>query len=280
MTAYRHSTGDSASEPLAERLLFNAHGAAVHDLRGSRGRYRISAPHDDAHVLFVFARQGEAFVSSSEHPRPLRADRRHGLLLVSRDPVTILIDAPTHAQVAWVAGSALRRRGHPVSQHLTVVPPGSVLVSALLRLVDIDPSTLAVTDVARETLAGIGIDLIAGTLNEVARAEAGPVGPRDRRAAAMALVYTHRRDPAFTVSMLSRELALSPRQLNRVFAAFGTTAADELRRARLELFRELSASPLHRDRPLRTLAAMSGFPSAAALRRALRAGDPASHARD
>ncbi|WP_353113996.1 hypothetical protein [Microbacterium sp.] len=253
---------------LSSRYLFRAHGLSVHDISGARARYEL-VPEDDAQVVFVFSRRGEAFVTATEHPVDLLANRRHGVLLSSRDTVTVVLDEPAHAQAVSVASSALRRRGVQVRERLAAVAPDSLLVAAILSLVDIDPRGVAVSDRARETLARIGTDLIVGAMDEASAPTPRGLPPHDRFTAARAVILARRQDPSFNVDVLCRELALSRRQLNRVFEAEGTTAVAELRRARLDLLESFRADPRNAGRRLSALAGLSGFRSGAALRRAL-----------
>lgn len=262
---------------LSSRYLFRANGLAVHDVVGTRAHYDV-VPQDDAQVVFAFARRGEAFVTAIEHPADLLADRRHGVLLSTRDVVTVAFDEPAHIQIVSVTSSALRRRGVQVRDRLAAVPPHSLLAAAILRLVDIDPQTVAASDHARDTLARVGTDLIVGALDETSPPRDGSLAPPDRFTAAMAVILARRQDPDFDVGVLCRELALSRRQLNRVFQAEGTTAVGELRRSRLELLETFHADPRNAGRPPSALAEVSGFRGAAAFRRALLAerGTPPS----
>lgn len=92
--------------------------------------------------------------------------------------------------------------------------------------------------------------------------------PLDR---ARTLMLLRRADPAFGVDELATELHLSTRQLQRLFAAAGTSPADELRRLRVESAQELLANPEFAPLTLKQIAEHAGFTTLAALRRAFAA---------
>jgi len=85
---------------------------------------------------------------------------------------------------------------------------------------------------------------------------------------ARSLILVRRVDPEFGVVALARELYMSIRQLQRLFAAVESTPADELRRSRVELARDLMSSSRHARLGVREIAMHSGFRDGAALRRA------------
>ncbi|KQQ08043.1 helix-turn-helix domain-containing protein [Rathayibacter sp. Leaf296] len=83
---------------------------------------------------------------------------------------------------------------------------------------------------------------------------------------AMARIDRDASRPELTVEVLARELAVSRRYLTRVFTAHGTTARDEIRRARLRLAREYFERG---DAGAAHVARRSGFGSPRRLRDAL-----------
>ncbi len=92
--------------------------------------------------------------------------------------------------------------------------------------------------------------------------------PLDR---ARTLMLLRRADPSFGVDELATELHLSTRQLQRLFAAAGTSPADELRRLRVESAQELLANPEFAPLTLKQIAQHAGFTTLPALRRAFAA---------
>ncbi|KJL32272.1 AraC family transcriptional regulator [Microbacterium azadirachtae] len=85
---------------------------------------------------------------------------------------------------------------------------------------------------------------------------------------ARSLILMRRADPEFGVAALARELYMSIRQLQRLFAAAESTPADDLRRSRVELARDLMSRSGHARLGVGEIATHAGFRDAAALRRA------------
>lgn len=88
---------------------------------------------------------------------------------------------------------------------------------------------------------------------------------------ARTLMLIRRGDSTFGVEDLARELHLSTRQLQRMFAAAGSSPADELRRLRAELAQQLLDDATYAPLTVEEIAGHSGFGTAAALRRAFSA---------
>ena len=80
----------------------------------------------------------------------------------------------------------------------------------------------------------------------------------------------HLGDPGLDLAWLARRHDLSPRQVQRLFAAQGTSFSDELRRMRVEQARRLLEDPRQMGRPVLAIALDCGFPEASALNRAFR----------
>ncbi len=86
------------------------------------------------------------------------------------------------------------------------------------------------------------------------------------RARSLMLVRRGERD--FGVAALARDMHLSVRQLQRMFAAEGSSPADELRRVRVELARELMSDADYAPLGIAEIAEHAGFADAAGMRRA------------
>ncbi|WP_054680249.1 helix-turn-helix domain-containing protein [Microbacterium sp. No. 7] len=132
-----------------------------------------------------------------------------------------------------------------------------------------DPPTMYTDYLVEKLLA----EMVFGTVLEAGRGE--PVAARGsavREARplerARTLMVLRRADAAFGVKELAAELHLSTRQLQREFAAVGSTPADELRKLRAELAQQLLGDETYDALTVDEIAAHSGFGTAAALRRA------------
>lgn len=86
---------------------------------------------------------------------------------------------------------------------------------------------------------------------------------------ANALILARREDPDFTSATMAAELHVSQRQLQRAFAAVGTTSAAELRRQRVQLAVGMLQDARYLPLTVEQVAQHSGFRSALQLRRAL-----------
>lgn len=85
---------------------------------------------------------------------------------------------------------------------------------------------------------------------------------------ARSLMLVRRADQEFGVAALARDMHMSTRQLQRLFAAEGSAPAEELRRIRVELARELMSDADYAPLGIAEIAEHSGFADAAGLRRA------------
>ena len=87
------------------------------------------------------------------------------------------------------------------------------------------------------------------------------------------IIQDEAHSPALTVARLAEHVRISRAHLHRVFAADRSTPLSEIRAARLELARlYLSEDEKATDADLLDVAQRSGFPTVAAMRRALRRG--------
>ena len=135
------------------------------------------------------------------------------------------------------------------------------------------PAERSHTDAVMERLIG---EMLFGVLADAVAH--GPVRARPPKAIdrARARILARHVDPDFDVAALAREMHLSHRQVQRLFAAEGSTAVEELRDLRSDVARELLAENAGGTIPVGEIARRSGFRDRAALRRALAAaGVPA-----
>lgn len=88
---------------------------------------------------------------------------------------------------------------------------------------------------------------------------------------AMAVVKTEFADPAISTQSVAAHARVSPRQLERVFRAHGTTIMGEVRRARLAHASGLLGDERFAQHPIGRIARASGFSNGSSLARALKA---------
>ena len=174
----------------------------------------------------------------------------------------------------WVPWSALSEIEQVLPSRGEVIAPsplGRGLEAFLSSLLTQDAESTAVTDRLVERLLA---EMVFGVL-----VEAAPHVLHDGEAArlerARSLMLTRRAERDFGVVALARDMHMSVRQLQRLFAAEGSAPAEELRRIRVELARELMSDADCAPLGIAEIAAHSGFPDAAGLRRAFaRSGLP------
>ncbi|MFB7843217.1 helix-turn-helix domain-containing protein [Microbacterium sp. NPDC056052] len=111
------------------------------------------------------------------------------------------------------------------------------------------------------------VEMVFSVLVEAApRPVEGRKGSDIDRARSLMLVRRAERD--FGVAALARDMHLSVRQLQRMFAAENSTPAEELRRTRVELARELMRDADYAPLGISEIAEHAGFSDAAGMRRA------------
>jgi len=229
-----------------------------------------SAAGDDA------AYAGIVFSQGAMRLGPLEGERER----VPDDGATFLHPARSHVLVAeassavacvWVPWSTLAEIEEGMCPPPSVVP--STMLSAGLRsflatlLIHPAPPTRYTDYLVERTL----VEMTFGTLVEAAGkgvdASREP-RPIDR---ARSLVLVRREDPGFNVAELAAEMHMSTRHLQRLFAEEGSSPAEELRRSRVELAKELLNDPTYSPLSVEEIAVHAGFGTAAALRRAFSA---------
>ena len=119
------------------------------------------------------------------------------------------------------------------------------------------------------TLFTLALDALRARTADAAAPAPARAGALHRRAAA--LIDRRLDDPDFGPAALARELGVSCRRLQEVFAARATTPSAALREARLEHARARLADPDARCEPIAGVAARAGFDDPAGFSRRFRA---------
>lgn len=189
------------------------------------------------------------------------------------DTRVIAIGAGT-VMCLWVPWSALSEIEPVLPGSGEVIAPsplGLGLQAFLSSLLTQHTEPTVVTDRLVERLLA---EMVFGVL-----VESAPHVLHDGEAAridrARSIMRARRAERDFGVVALARDMHMSVRQLQRLFAAEGSAPAEELRRIRVELARELMNDADCAPLGIAEIAAHSGFPDAAGLRRAFaRSGLP------
>jgi AraC-like DNA-binding protein len=182
--------------------------------------------------------------------------------------VTLTADATGTMMCAWVPWSALAEIESGVrtpGEVIALSTLGRGLQAFLTSLLTQQSDPTVYTDYLVERLIA---EMVFSVLVEAAPrviVEGRKASGIDR---ARSLMLVRRGDRDFDVAALARDMHLSVRQLQRMFAAEGSSPADELRRVRVELARELMSDADYAPLGIAEIAEHAGFADAAGMRRA------------
>lgn len=114
------------------------------------------------------------------------------------------------------------------------------------------------------------LDLLALTVHGADTQTSDTVTRQTHRLRAMHVVESRFRDPQFNITALASELSLSPRYLQKIFAASGETVSDIIRNRRIAEARRLLAKRLSTGASVASVASAVGFYDAAYFARVFR----------
>jgi len=181
--------------------------------------------------------------------------------------VTLTSEGDSSVTLCWVPRDLLAAHLDHPGRVVTRVEEGPIARSCRAFVAALCSRSDSLTDaesaICEQLTAGMGVAL---AVEATPSAGARPVGLLEH---ARQLIAVRRADPQLGVAELARELAVSPRQLQRAFADVGSRPSAELRKARVEL-----ASSIRREYPRisrEQLALRSGFATVPQLRRAFAA---------
>lgn len=217
---------------------------------------------DDPGLIGLLYAQGDLRVGPVED----EAEDVDGCVLLrgGRD-TTIWARSPSSGLVVWVPTSTVEELPEPSRRTVLPVSPLTVgLRSFAQALVGASVQPTVYTDYLIERLLA---EMVFGVLAESSAAVAA-----SRRASpleqARSMMVVRRSDPTLRIDEIARQLHMSERQLQRTFAAVGSSPADELRRLRVELATELLTRPEYAALTIEEVAMHSGFGRSSSLRRA------------
>lgn len=167
--------------------------------------------------------------------------------------------------VPWEALREVEDGVQPPGQIISATPLTAGLMAFVTALLNQQETPTVYTDYLVERAI---VEMSFGMLLE--SAPKSVVGTRDVRVIdrARSLMLLHRADPDFGVAALATHLHMSTRHVQRLFAAEGSSPADELRGMRLDLAREMLGDSDYDTLSVGEIAAHAGFGTAAAMRRA------------
>ena len=182
--------------------------------------------------------------------------------------VRVVAGAPGGVMCAWVPWDALDEIESGVRTPSEVIPVSALgrgLQAFLTSLLTQASEATPYTEYLVERLLA---EMVFGVLVEAAPRAAVEGRKESGIDRARSLMLVRRAESDFGVEALARDLHMSVRQVQRVFAAEGSAPADELRSLRVDLARELMSDSDYAPLGIEEIAEHSGFRGAAGLRRA------------
>lgn len=197
----------------------------------------------------------------------LRSDQEVTLWFAGNDTACIVVWVPDEL----VGGLGLQNPDPVVMEASLLVSAGQGLAAAALQNGGKGAPERGECHVMERLLLG----LVFGLLIENDSPGQGPdqIVTVSQMEKAHALIMSHLHSPGYSTEQLAKQLGMSPRQLQRLFARFGTTPSETLRRFRAEIAESLlrgQEDGAAEKLTVTEIADRAGFSSAAAMRRALR----------
>lgn len=202
-----------------------------------------------------------------------RPERSSGLLLHSTHSLPIRWTPDSTATVIWLETDSLVGSGAPLAGTPITLRPTALARGLQAFAESLTGKAEAHSAVSEHVIERLLIEMVHGTLLEHREGDAAQrqaVRPMHR---ARMLMLLNRTDPDYGSRELARDLHVSTRQLQRLFARERTSPAAELRNLRAELALSLLQDPQYRHLTTSQVADHAGFTNAAAMRRGLHAID-------
>ncbi|MDF2563466.1 MAG: nphR 1 [Microbacterium sp.] len=267
-----HLGPDATSHGLIGVQEYRTAVISAHRVRSPRWRWTAQQA-DRAVTAVVFASEGGLALAETT------PTRRTGALLHSTHSTTLQWTTDALATVVWLDTESVIDTSVPPAPQ-PVILPRTALATGLHAfaesLVHRPEVQTRVSDYIVERLL---VEMAYGVLLEHRETDAAgfhAVRPMHR---ARMLMLLNRADADYGLQELARDLHVSTRHLQRLFAKEGTSPAAELRNVRAELALSLLRDPQYDALTTSQIAAHAGFTNAAAMRRGLHAiGAPSPQA--
>lgn len=220
----------------------------------------------------VFATEGGVALSGADAPAL-------GILLHSTHRTELDWTPGTLATVVWLDTDSVVDSAVPAS--IDAAPlVDTPLVSGLKAFAESLTRRAEVrTKVSAYLVERLLVEMVYGVLLERKETEVPAQQAQRPMSRAKMLMLLNRADPEYGSEDLARDLHMSPRHLQRLFAREGSTPAAELRNLRAELAQTLLRDAQYDALTIAEIAGHAGFTNPSAMRRALQAvGAPAPQA--
>lgn len=214
-------------------------------------------------------REDDFTIEMSDRPHQVR-----DLMLTSSRPVRLRWSDDAICTVAWIPLGAVVGQGVAEDSIPLVVQPTTLVsgVREFMLAISRPATRSALSDYVIERLI---VEMAFGAVLEGGAIDLKPP-PTSALDRARGLMLVNRANARYTADDVARELGVSLRQLQRVFAEAGSTPNAELRGLRAELARTLLTDPKYAPLAGTEIARHAGFTGSAAMRRALSAHAPAT----
>lgn len=240
--------------------------AAVSAHRVRSPAWRWTAHHAERPLTaIVFASEGGLTLGQ------IAPARRGGVLLHHSHNAVLRWTADALATVVWLDTESVVETSVPPAQQ-PVMLPRTALATGLHGFAESLAQRPEVqTRVSDYVVERLLVEMAYGVLLEHRETDvAGAQSVRPMHRARM-LMLLNRADAEYGMQDLARDLHVSTRHLQRLFAKEGTSPAAELRNVRAELALSLLRDPQYDSLTTSQIAAHAGFMNAAAMRRGLHA---------
>lgn len=226
-----------------------------------------------ATTAVVFASEGTLSIGDAA------PERRSGVLLHSTHNATVRWSTDALATIVWLETDTVVDSSVPPAPHPMLLPHTALTGGMHTFAESLVHRPAVQTNVSGYLVERLLVEMAYGVLLEHRETDATLHQAARPMHRARMLLLLNRADPGYGAHDLARDLHVSTRHLQRLFAKEGTSPAAELRTLRAELALSLLRDPQYDTLTIEQVAAHSGFTNAAAMRRGLHAvGAPTPHA--
>jgi AraC-like DNA-binding protein len=261
-----HLVLDAAGSGLVAVQEFRSVLVSAHRPRGATWAWS-TRPQDQSTTAVMFAVQGQVALSANA---TTDASAR-GVLIDSGHLGTVGWSDDALAVIVWVDSDTLRDPNLAHADGPVSLPDGPLTDGFLAFAHSLVQHSSKVGSVSAYVVERLLVEMSFGLLLERndALAAHSPSPRTDPLHEARKLILLNRADPGYDIHALARDLHMSVRHVQRLFAAGGASPATVLRAMRAELAHSLLTDPQFRALTVAEIAEHSGFTNAAAMRRAL-----------
>lgn len=258
-----HLGPDVTDHGLTSTQAYRTASISTHRVRTPAWVWR-ARPADTPLTAIVFASEGALVVGNGA------ASRQSAVLLQSTHSASLRWTSGALATVVWLDTTSVVGSTPPAIAPPLVLPP-----TPLAKGLQAFAESLAIradvhSRVSDYIVERLLFEMTHGLILEQHETDAQHQAMRPMHRARM-LMLLNRTDADYGAPELARDLHISTRQLQRIFAAEGTSPTTELRRFRAELALSLLRDREYDSLTAEQIAANAGFTNAAAMRRGLHA---------